>query len=304
MSLPPAVQRLWSIVWVVVRTVLVVGVSYVILVPVLVKVCTSVMPENDLFDQTVRWIPRHLTLDNYRTVWEHMKYPRAFINSLSLASLVSLLQLASCTLIGYGFARFEFRFKEFWFAMVIFTLIVPPQMLMVPLYMNFRYFTLFGTIPEPGINLLGSFWPFIITSATGTGLRNGLFVFVMRQFFRGMPHNLEEAAYVDGAGPLTTFVRIMLPGATPATITVFLFAFVWQWNDSFFTRIFLGNRAVLPIMLTGLVRSVHQENPVTGQYASLINNTGSLMFMLPVLLLYAFMQRYFRESIERTGLVG
>jgi multiple sugar transport system permease protein len=96
----------------------------------------------------------------------------------------------------------------------------------------------------------------------------------------------------------------MLPGATPATITVFLFAFVWQWNDSFFTRIFLGNRAVLPIMLTGLVRSVHQENPVTGQYASLINNTGSLMFMLPVLLLYAFMQRYFRESIERTGLVG
>ena len=160
---------------------LVVGVSYVILVPVLVKVCTSVMPENDLFDQTVRWIPRHLTLDNYRTVWEHMKYPRAFINSLSLASLVSLLQLASCTLIGYGFARFEFRFKEFWFAMVIFTLIVPPQMLMVRYMWIFALYSVWhhtGARNQPSREFL-AVHHYVSHRDRAS---NGLFVFVMRQF--------------------------------------------------------------------------------------------------------------------------
>src|SRR5690606_3486983 len=120
----------------------------------------------------------------------------------------------------------------------------------------------------------------------------------------GMPRDLEEAAYVDGAGFLRTFLVVMLPGAVPALVIVFLFSFVWQWNDYFLTSIFMNNQVLLPMTLDGLVRSVHGFEQVTGQYASLLNNTGSLMFMAPLLLLYAFMQRYFIESIERTGIVG
>lgn len=157
------------------------------------------------------------------------------------------------------------------------------------MYLNFRYFDLFGLLPDGGLNLLGTMWPFVLTSITATGLRNGIFIYILRQFFRGMPRDLEDAAYVDGAGPLRTFV--------------------WQWNDYFLTNIFLSNTTVLPTTLEGLLFSasgymVGGNAMLTGQYASLINNTGMLLFMMPLLILYAFMQRYFIESIERTGLVG
>ena len=288
-----------------IRWVLILGICYIIIYPLLTKISSSFMSKRDLFDKTVQWIPRFFTFDNYTTVFEHLKYPEAFLNSFILALLVSILQLFSCTLIGYGFARFDFKGKGLLFGLVIFTLIVPPQMIMIPMYLNFRYFTVFGLIPG-GINLLGTYWPFILTSITGTGLKNGLFIFIMRQFFKGMPRGLEEAAYVDGAGPFRTFFKIMLPGAIPALVIVFLFSFVWQWNDFFLTNIYLGNETVLPMMLHGLKYSVEAalDQPISTQYASLLNNTGSLMFMAPLLLLYAFMQKYFVESIERTGLVG
>ena len=162
--------------------------------------------------------------------------------------MVAVLQLASTTLVGYGLARFEFRGKKLIMAAAIFTLIVPPQMMMVPLYLNWRFFDFFGLLKGGGLNLMGSYWPFLLTALTGTGLRNGLYILVMRQFFAGMPRNLEEAAYVDGAGPLTTFFRVMLPGAVPAMVIVFLFGFVWQWNDSFLTTLYLDSN-FLPVAL-------------------------------------------------------
>ncbi|MCG8513312.1 MAG: carbohydrate ABC transporter permease [Halanaerobiales bacterium] len=286
------------------RWVLIGGICYIIIFPVLSKLSSSFMTIPDIFDKTVMWIPRNLTLDNYRFAFAEMEYPQAFINTLVLTLTISIFQLLACTLIGYGFGRFNFWGKQLFFALVIFTLIVPPQMIMIPLYLNFKNFNPLGLLPGGGINLLGSFWPFILTALSGTGLRNGLFIYIMRQFFKGMSRSLEEAAYVDGAGPLRTFFQIMLPGATPALIIVFLFSFVWQWNDYFFTNIFMGSGSqLLPIMLNDLIYQIDPSLRTTA-YASIINNTGSLLFMAPLLLLYAVLQRYFVESIERTGLVG
>ncbi len=291
-----------------IRAIVVLGICYIILMPLFTKLSSAFMTERDLYDQTVKWIPRNPTLDNFKLVWRYMKYPEAFKNSFLLALSVSLLQLAACTVVGYGFARFQFRGRNLLFGLVVFTLIVPPNLIMIPMYLNFRYFDLFGLLPDGGINLLGSYWPFILMAATGTGMRNGIFIYIMRQFFRGMPRDLEEAAYVDGAGPFTTFFRIMLPGAVPAMVIVFLFGFVWQWNDYFLTNIFMGGQTLLPLTLDSLVFSasglVTGGMMLTGQYASLINNTGMLLFMAPLLVLYAFLQRYFVESVERTGLVG
>jgi multiple sugar transport system permease protein len=290
------------------RIVLILGISYIILLPVFVKISSSFMIEKDLYDQTVRWIPRHFTLDNYALVWEHMKYPRAFLNSLALSILVSVLQLISCTLAGYGFARYRYPGSSVVFGLVIFMLIVPPQTIMLPLYMNFRYFDLFGLLPDPGLNLLGSYWPLVLLSLTGSGLRNGLFIYIMRQHFQGVPDELEEAAYVDGAGHLTTFFRIMLPNAIPVLVVVFLFAFVWQWNDDFYVNVFMGNGNLLATRLAGLIFSIAptpgEASHLTGQYISLVNNTGMLLFTMPLLVIYALMQRFFIESVERTGIVG
>ncbi|MFW6287719.1 MAG: carbohydrate ABC transporter permease [bacterium] len=296
-------------IWLIVRTVLVIGISYIILAPLLTKISASFMTEADIWSASVRWIPENFTLENYRIVFQRMVYPRAFLNSALLTLTVSLLQLLSCTVIGYGFARFNFKGRNFFFALVIFTLVVPPQVIMIPQYLNFRFFTLFGLLKEPGINMVGNFWPFVFISMTGAGMRNGIFIYIMRQFFQGMPKSLEEAAYVDGAGPIRAFYKVMLPGAVPALVTVFLFAFVWQWNDYFYTNMFMRSAEVLPITLNFLNAGRFGSADITTEGAyqvkmHIYNNTGMLMFIAPLLVLYAFMQRYFVESVERTGIVG
>ena len=294
-----------SLIWSLFRGVIILGICYVIFYPLIVKIPSSFMREVDMFDQSVQFVPRFLYLENYKMVWEHMEYPLAFWNSLKLTTLVSILQLAACTFIGYGFARFRFWGRGLLFSAVVFTLVVPPQMIMIPLYLNFRYFTFFGLIPEPGINLLGSYWPFVITALTGTGLRNGLFIYIMRQFFRGISKSLEEAAYIDGAGAFRTFLQVMLPNAKSAMLTVFLFAFVWQWNDYFFTSIYMRNAKVLPVMLDGVAFDIMTTaHYISDQYKSILDNTGMVLFIVPLLVIYAILQRYFIEGVERTGIVG
>ena len=298
----------WSqLAWSLVRAVLVFGLCFIIVYPLLVKFSASLMSENDLFNLTVKWIPKQLDFQsvarNYRDVYFELRYGKALLNSASLALLVSVLQLASCTVIGYGFARFKFFGSRVLFAFVIITLLIPPQMVMIPLFMNFRFFNIFGLFKTP-VNFIGTLWPFVLTSLTGMGLKNGLFIYIMREYFKGTPTSLEEAALVDGAGHLRTFFRIMLPSATPAMLIVFLFSFVWQYNDFFLTSMYMrSSQTLLPFMLERLALSFDTYEYST-EYMSVINNTGMIMFIAPLLVLYAFLQRFFIESIERTGIVG
>lgn len=302
--------------WSIVRGVIIAGICFLILYPTLVKLSVSFMPEKDIYDVTVRYVPKNPTLENYKTVIKSMRYPTAFWNTLKLATLTSIMQLISCTLVGYGFARFKFRGRNVLFALVILTMIVPPQTLMVPLFMHFRFFDFFGIISAitggRGINLLESYWPFILMSLTGMGLKNGLYIYIMRQFFRNMPKELEEAAYVDGAGMLRTFAQIMLPSAVPAMVTVFLFSFVWQWTDTFYSNLFLMNTPVLAKAAANvsdqiakdMVQVVGAEIYLAPAVSSMYSNTASLLVILPLLVLYLFAQKRFVESIERTGIVG
>ena len=138
--------------------------------------------------------------------------------------MVSVLQLAISCLVGYGFARFKFKGRNILFFIVILSLIVPAQTILIPLYFRFS-----------SIGLLNTIWPVVILSACGIGLKNGLYIYLMRQFFRGMPRELEQSAYIDGAGPLRAFVQIILPNAFNMMITVFLFSFTWQWTCLLYT---------------------------------------------------------------------
>ncbi len=318
MSVKPALasivnaRRMPTYVWQVARIVMIVGISYIILLPLFSKVVSAFMQEVDVTDPTVRWIPKHSTLENLRIAWKYMNYPKSFAMSLLIAVLVSALQLMSCTMIGYGLARFNFKGRNVWFAIVVFMLIVPPELIHTPLYLNFRFFDLFGLLPDRGLNLINTYWPLLLLAVTGTGYKNGLFVFIARQYFRGMPGELEESAYVDGAGAMQTFWRIMMPGATPIMVVIFLFSFVWQWNDSYFVTMYLGERPVLPISLLQLSERYYVEMSrlygrqflMSVPYVSILENTGMLLFIAPLLVLYIFVQRYFVEGIERTGIVG
>lgn len=312
----PAIQRrLNTFILKLSRAILLIGICYVIVLPLVHRFSTALMPVEELYDRSVQWIPRNPTLRNFRLVWEHMEYVKAFTNTFLLASVTSLLQVGICTMVGYGLARLRFPGSNLVFALALFTLIVPPQLLIVPIYLNFRFFNPLGLLGEESLNLIGSYWPFILLSVTATGFRNGLYIFIMRQFFRGMPRELEEAAVIDGAGVFTTFFRVMLPGSLPGLIVTFLFSFVWQWNDYLYVTMFMSGKTFLPQALEGVVPKVHRaiqeadamavsSGFLDNHFYSLIHNAGMILVIVPLLILYLFMQRYFVESVERTGIVG
>ena len=312
--------RQWS--WAIIRTIFVLGFCYIILYPVLIMLSKAFMHIVDIYDSTVILIPKHFTFMNIRLAGMMINYPVALKNSLILATVVTALQTAACMVVGYGFARFKFRFRGLLFGLVIFTIVVPPQLIMVSIYLHFRFFDILGIvqainnalkIDQKGVNLLDTFWPFFLLAITAQGIKNGLFVYIFRQFFRNMPKETEEAALVDGAGVFRTFGQIMLPDALTAVITVALFSFVWQYNDQTYAQLFLKNTKVLPMTYEYLGQFSTELSAYSGLtlqqrsntiYIAMLRSTGVFIMMLPPCILYAFMQRYFVQSIERTGVVG
>lgn len=298
-----------------VRAVIIIGICFTILQPLFVKISVSFMNEKDLYDSSVKYIAKHFTWKNYEMALAGMDYWKVLLRTTLLSGGISVLQLIACLLTAYGFARFRFPFKKLLFAGVIFTMIVPPQVIMLPLFMKYRFFDVFGIfklITGGNINLIDTYWPFILQAITCMGIRNGLYIYMLRQFFKGMPRELEEAAFVDGSGRLRTFVQIMMPSAIPMMVTVFLFGFVWQWTDSFFTSLYLNSTKVMSSALSALSVNVYSSyegfggsmNFISPGFVSMMNNTGTILAILPLVLLYLICQKHFVEGIERSGIVG
>ncbi len=296
----------------IIRAVLLFGLCFLILQPMINKLSVSLMTEANLYDATIINVPRDWTFGNYRLVDELIGYWKCLFNSLWVSLIVAVLQVAAATLVGYGFARFKFPFKNFWFGCVILLIIVPPQTIMSPLYLNFRYFDIFGIFNATvghSLNLQKTMIPYLMMCATCMGLKSGLYIFMLRQYFRGVPKELEEAAYVDGCGNLQTFFRIMLPDAKSMIVSCFLFAYVWQWTDSLYSKMFLGNMELLPKGLNSISGRLDQyvlslgagTIASAGQLNQLIS-TGTLMAIIPILILYLFAQKGFVESLSQTGI--
>ena len=175
--------------------------------------------------------------------------------------------------------------------MVILMLIVPPQTILVPLFVKFRMFLGF-------INLIDTPWPTFIMAATATGFKNGLYIFLTRQFFINMPKELNEAATIDGCGVYKTFARIMLPSAASILTTVFLLSFSWQWTDTLYNGLFFKDTLVLSNVIQAV--GVGESMAVSGN----LQNIAAILAILPLALLYIFAQRFFVESIDNAGIVG
>lgn len=298
----------------IVRGLLLFGLCFMIIEPMLTRLGVSLMEERDLYDSTIVLLPRHVTLDNFKIVFTLTTFPTSMINTLWTSLLVSVLQVIACTLVGYGFARYDFPLKKFWFGCVVALIIIPPQTISTSLYTYFARFDFLGIVKlfnhgNP-INLRGSVLPYTLMSATCMGLKDGLYIYMLRQYFRGIPKSLEEAAYVDGCGTMHTFVRIMLPDAMPTVLSCFLFSFVWQWTDLFYTRNFLATSA-RPIFSTELSTIVSRMSryfsgngtPVivpVGRQQQLIS-IGVLICCIPLVILYIFTQRTFVQSIAMSG---
>ncbi len=299
------------------RFVFLLGMSFVLLYPVLFLLANAFRAPIDRLDPTVIWIPRNFTFNNFIMADEVIGFFPSIWRTLSMLIPSVVIQVFVCLMVGYGFARFKFKGKEFLFSCLVFTIIVPVQTIIIPLYVNFRFFDFFGLgqliglfTGEPfTVRLLNSNWPFYLMSATGVGIRSGLYIFIARQFFRGMPTELEEAAFVDGCGPFKTFFRIMLPNVGSVVIVILLFSIVWHWNDYYLSVMFYVDDYPLSVgvttlqeRLTLLSQNMSAEDMALAQ--SSILEAACFVVVGPILILYVFAQRYFTESITRTGIVG
>ena len=337
-----------KVLWWIVRYVLLIGIAYIVLFPFFSKISASFMGKVDFTDATVRLIPKHFTLNIYKEIWVEQEYMRAFWNTFVLSFSTAIIQTFVCSFIAYGFAKFKFKGSKVMFMLVLLTMIIPHRTLASAMQATFKGFDIFGIfgfleggginilgiikIPNvattlnvfpdtvalkeiftsSGINLLNTYWPFIILSLTGLAFKNGLYIFLLRQFFMGVPDELEESAYIDGSGVFRTFFTIILPISIPMMVTVFLFAFSWCWTDNFYTSsmMFFTSQNKAPYLLSNALGTkvpvTLEDNNFAGAslYHGAIKNTGGLMIIAPLVVMYLFCQKFLVQGIERSGLTA
>ena len=284
------------------RALFLMGVGFVMLYPILFMISNSLKSVSDALDPTVVWIPSGTDMFNFKMAFKLLKFNDTLVNTLILVVPCVILQVITCLFVSYGFARFEFRFKGLLFGLLVFSLIVPVQTYIIPLYVNLKT-----------MHLLDTYWQFYIMAALGTGIRSGLYIYIFRQYFRGLPKELEEAAYLDGCNPLRTFLHIMVPNVKGAILVVFVLSFVWYYNDYTLTGMLLNSNYPLSIALTGV--STALNNTVQGMVGQTIGSdikllsdsilsAACLIVAMPLIGVYVAVQKHFTEGIERSGLVG
>ncbi len=279
---------------------LLISIGFVYLYPMLYMLSQSMKSLSDLLNPGVIWIPTSIDLKNFIMSWQVLHYPTALLESLYVSLPPAIAQAISTALVGYGFARFEFPGKRALFILMLFTFIIPVQVVFIPLFVMFNNYSLLGTP-----------LPFLLPSLFASGLKSSLFILIYAQFFRSIPDSLEEAAQIDGAGYLKTFVRIVFPISVPAIVVVLLFSFVWQWNETYMSSLYFGNTlTTLPLQLQAFANSFALLYPAT-QSVSGANNlneaiqmAGTLLTILPLLILYFVAQRWFVEVVDRAGITG
>ena len=300
------------------RLVLLIGLSYIVLFPFISKIASSFMGMNDFVDATVRLIPKDFTLNIYKAVFTELDYWKAFANVFTLSLISALLQTFSCCVIAYGFAKFKFKGNGILFMLVMLTMIIPHSTLKLSMFQNFKDFDIFGIfgllskvgiLSEDfayGIRLTNTYWPLVILSACGLAFKNGLYIFMLRQFFKGVPDELEESAYIDGSGIFRTFFTIIIPLSVPMLITVFLFAFSWQWTDNYYMPLFFPSGRIWDWsdVISEIPISLKTDYAGATLFYQAIHNTAGMMAIAPLIVLYLFCQKFLVQGIERYGIVG
>lgn len=307
-----------KVIFLIFKLVLLVGVSFVILFPYISKIFGSFMTASDFKDVTVILLSKNPTLDQYKYIIAENGYFSAFMNTFLLSLSISLIQTVVCSLVAYGLAKFKFKGNNLVFFLVIFTMMVPQESLRFSMRM---FFKLFGSSSPIGAILEGlgviemgftnTLVPLYILAITGLGFKNGLYIFLLRQFFRGVPDELEESAYVDGSNTFRTFFTIIIPLAVPMLVTVFIFSFAWEWTDDYYTSIFFEpgywnskDHLVFMSSITGVPETLKASTKNLEAYASAITGTATILIALPLILAYLFVQNFIVQGIERSGIVG
>jgi multiple sugar transport system permease protein len=278
---------------------LLVAIGFVYLYPLLFMFVTSIKSPSDLLNPMVQWVPTELFTGNYVKALRVLNYPKTLAASVLISVVPSVLQVAVTALVGYGLARYRFWGKRLVLALILVTFIIPPQTTVIPQMLTYRDF-----------GLLGSPLALILPAALGQGFRSAIFILVFYQTFLSLPKVLEEAARLDGASDVRIFVSIALPSAVPAIIALFIFSVVWYWNETYLTVIFLeGGVQTLPMQLSKFTQAYENLYPpgvvnIFDRLNEAVKMSGTFLIILPLLVMYFILQKWFVESVERTGITG
>ncbi len=306
-------KRAFDTVWPICRGLLVFGLCFVIIYPLIYMITAAFRPRAEMNDPTIIWISRSFTLSNIKDVIRVMDFWHTLGNTLFINIGCSVVQVITCAITGYGFGRFNFKGKNILFGVVILMILMPAQIILIPQYMFFRYFNPLGiwhAITGNYINLIDNALTMYMPALMANGLRAGLFIFLFRQSFRGLPKELEDAAYLDGCSPLGTFIKVMIPNAGSTFLTVFLLSVVWYWNDYYISTSFFTNNSTIALQLknlnASLTRVLFNNGTVKVNARELIvwMESGCLLSITPILVMYIFLQKNFTEGIARSGLTG
>jgi len=278
---------------------LLIAIGFVYLQPLLFMFVTSIKSPSDLLNPMVQWVPTEFYMGNYDKAFRVLEYSDTLLASVLISTIPSLLQTFVASIVGYGLARYRFWGKPFVFLLLLATFIIPPQNTVIPQMLTYR-----------DLGLLGNPLALILPAVMGQGYRSAIFVLIFYQSYISLPKVLEESARLDGASDLRIFFSVAIPSALPAYIVSFIFSTVWYWNETFLTVIFLdGGVTTLPMQLSRFALAYENLYPpgtvnIFDRLNEAVKMSGTFLNILPLLVLYFVLQRWFVESVEMTGITG
>lgn len=298
------------------RYIFFLSLSYVLLYPFLYIIVNSIKSYSDAYDATVTWVPKSVYFGNIVSALKVFDVKNTLPRTLIYEIVAALIQFCSCAVAAYGLARYNLKGKGIMVGLMILNILVPYMMIIIPSYVNYSYLDFFGILgfiskiigKDIRPNVIGTPWVFYLPSMFGVGLKGGLFVYIYMQFFKGLPKELEEAAWIDGAGAWKTFLRIVIPSSGSAMITVLLFSVIWHWNDLYLAQMYLNENtfsvAIGSFGIQTLVAALGLDLQAGNMLQVPILLSGCLVFMIPLIIFYILIQRKFMASIATSGIVG
>lgn len=273
-------------------------IGYVFLSPIFEMLAKSIMNEADLIDPSITWIAKNPSFENFTNAIKQLNVPTSLINSIWFSALLAIGQTAVSATTGFALSRYTFKGRNVWYIMLILAFILPVPLLTIPRVMMFTQLNTWT-----GINLMNSVWPQVLMAILGQGTYSTMLVLIFYNFFNMIPKSLDEAAMIDGAGSLRVFYNIAIRLSFSTILVVFLFSFVFNWNETYTTSIFLRDAVDL---LPGNLASF--DNGAATGGANALNEaqrmSAILISITPLLILYLFVQKQFIQGIENTGITG